>query len=280
MKKVLFFSFPIVLVALTTLICCKKDEPWKEVHYAGMTIRCPQYFEIDTFENRNYFEHNIYGSEPSSKNMQFCITWMDFELSPEKMLKSFEMSGNKPKEVVHKDFHGHKALLLKYIHGEYFSHILIFSFNGYSYAIDLASKDEKSLYSEMYQGILDNIQFPDSIKKENTNTRKKILEYVQECNNELPMDFSFGWTILKCEIKGQNLVYTIQCYGLSPDDVEYLDSSVAKDIQDRILLELNEDENKIALRTLLQLNEYDIICKYINEKEEELFINSISSSDL
>lgn len=118
--------------------------------------------------------------------------------------------------------------------------------------------------------------------KNNSDTKKVkevMVNAAQSYNKDLPEEIGNGLTMVKCEIEGYSMVYTIQWKGLSPSDFTDNDVSELKESTIEGLKEENSAFMKAMLNNMKDYG-YDIIYRYVNEKGEELCSINISPYDL
>jgi len=164
----LFFLHVIIFSSCNHYL--QPKEEWNLISYSGINIKCPAIFDIDTFDNGGGLSHNIRGTENSNNKLQFCLTWIDADITLEKMQDSYFMSGNIPLEIKDTTFHTHKAKLLKYIHHDRvttYSNLLISVFDNHCCAFEMCSEEEQQLDAIIFKNLIDSIQFPnEQITKE------------------------------------------------------------------------------------------------------------------
>ena len=123
------------------------------------------------------------------------------------------------------------------------------------------------------------------VSSEKTNSvteknREEMSEIVQDYNKDLPEDMGFGMTMKKCELQGTSIVYTIQWKGMTASDFS---NDEMKEIRKVIVEGLKEEQNSPIMKAFTQQikdYEYDIIYRFINEKEVQLCSINISPFEI
>ena len=140
--------------------------------------------------------------------------------------------------------------------------------------VEMKSKENQQAVKQENLIIETDKNSPDTQK-----VREDMIDAAQNYNKDLPEEIGNGLTMVKCEIEGYSMVYTIQWKGLSPSDFTVNDVSELKESTIEGLKEENSALMKAMLNNMKDYG-YDFIYRYVNEKGEELCSINISPYDL
>lgn len=152
---------------------------------------------------------------------------------------------------------------------------------GFQLFISYRSQKVGEQLTEMiYNGNLKPGGVSDEINPITEKIREEMSEIVQDYNKDLSEDMGLGMTMKKCELQGTSLVYTIQWDGMDTSD--FTDDTM-KELREAFVEGIKEEQNSPIMKVFTQKMKdygYDIIYRFINEKDEQLSSINISPFEI